>query len=56
MAGKILLGLPTGHSPIKPEVCAPIGLKYLKFIILHLSGLLLIISFKRCSITNLVDP
>ena len=33
--GKILFGIPLGDSPISPEACAPIGLKYLKFAIFH---------------------
>ena len=36
-----MLGTPLGFSPIKPEQCAPIGLKYRKFAILHFSGRLL---------------
>ena len=31
--GKILLGTPNGFSPISPDGCAPIGLKYLKLAI-----------------------
>ena len=31
MCGNKLLGIPTGSSPIKPEECAPMGLKYLRF-------------------------
>ena len=33
--GKILLGIPLGCSPIKPDSWAPIGLKYLNEVILQ---------------------
>jgi hypothetical protein len=31
--GTKLVGIPNGNSPISPEGCAPMGLKYLKMAI-----------------------
>ena len=36
--GNILFGMPLGSSPMRLEGCAPIGLKYLRFIIFHFLG------------------
>ena len=54
--GKILLGFPLGSSPIKPELWAPIGLKYLKEANFKLFLEVLNISFKSDSIVNLHLP
>ena len=53
--GIILLALPFGDSPIRPERCAPTGLKYLKtiaFFLLEANTQ----SWIRDSASNLVRP
>jgi len=50
-AGKRLLGLSKGFSPISPEECNPTGLNYQRFAIFQLSGLLKLISDNIFSIS-----
>ena len=50
--GKILFGFPNGSSPIKPDSCAPIGLKYLKLAIFHELDELWKISLRNCFFEN----
>ena len=56
MYGKILAGIPLGSSPIIPEGCAPMGLKYLKLAMRHLFGFFKYRSLSKFSIVSFVLP
>ena len=47
--------MPAGSSPISPDLCAPIGLKYLSSTTFH-AGSAFCTSLNTCSIMSFVQP